>query len=101
MSKSNTIKFSKLKAMNEKNKDQENTSSLKKVLADSKTVSKISFHNGLIGCIYIAFMFIVAFVETIVNKRMIARSQVMDPKATVLRDGKEKQINGKHNPNEY
>lgn len=62
MSKSNTIKFSKLKAMNEKNKDRENTSSLKKVLADSKTVSKISFHNGLIGCIYIAFMFIVAFV---------------------------------------
>ncbi|MBQ5590402.1 MAG: HAD-IC family P-type ATPase, partial [Clostridia bacterium] len=42
------------------------------------------------------YVFIVAFVETIVNKRIIARSQVMDPKATVLRDGKEKQINAKY-----
>ena len=42
------------------------------------------------------YVFIVAFVETLVNKRIIANSQVMDPKVRVLRNGKEKSIHAKY-----
>lgn len=46
--------------------------------------------------VLVCYAFIVAFVETMVTKRIIANSQVLDSKVTVIRDGKEKVINAKY-----
>lgn len=51
---------------------------------------------AVIMFVLICYICVVAFVETVVNKRIIANSQILDAKATVLRDGKEKIIDVKH-----
>ncbi|MGN0174507.1 MAG: cation-translocating P-type ATPase [Acutalibacteraceae bacterium] len=42
--------------------------------------------------VLMCYVFIVAFVETITNKRIISRSQSLDSMVTVLRNGREKRV---------
>lgn len=65
-------------------------------------VFDLIFNNGtfrvpaVIVFTLVCYVFVVAAVETLTNKRIIANTQVTKSKVTVLRDGKKRTINAKY-----